>query len=236
MATQAHPLPRLLVVEDDPISSCFLLEALKALPAQVDICSTQSSALKLAMQHQYQLALIDLHLPDGDGPSLLQRLRPLQPHMQALAHTAELESDVHRELSAAGFSQVLIKPISLSDLQTAARNGLARRVSRLPDAGNPDQDWDEVSGLRALNGQKSHLKALRELFLSELPGIRDTVEIALREHDNTTLQHQLHRLQASCGFVGAARLAQATVQLKQSPADQRVREHFRQSLQTLLES
>ncbi len=87
-------------------------------------------------------------------------------------------------------------------------------------------DWDEAAALAALNGQQHHLNALRELFLSELPGTRDAVDSALRLDDETTLRNHLHRLQASCGFVGAARLARAVRELKGDPGSMVARHQF----------
>ena len=47
--------------------------------------------------------------------------------------------------------------------------------------------------------------------------MRDAVEQAVDQHDERQLRSQLHRLQASCGFVGAARLARAVRQLHHAP-------------------
>ena len=69
------------------------------------------------------------------------------------------------------------------------------------------QDWDETAALAALNGQRNHLIALRELFLAELRCARRGR--AVDQHDERQLRSQLHRLQASRGFVGAARLGRA---------------------------
>ncbi|MNV49193.1 Hpt domain protein [compost metagenome] len=107
-----------------------------------------------------------------------------------------------------------------------------------PEADDADglrQDWDETTALAALNGQRHHLIALRELFLAELPGVRDAVAQALREDDVRALRGQLHRLQASCGFVGAARLARAVRQLHQAPESTGAQNRFRVAVDALLQ-
>lgn len=96
------------------------------------------------------------------------------------------------------------------------------------------EDWDETAALAALNGQRNHLIALRELFLAELPGVRDAVEQAVDQHDERQLRSQLHRLQASCGFVGAARLGRAVRQLHHAPESGQAQDGFRAAVAALL--
>lgn len=84
-----HLHPRLLLVEDDPISRRFLQTSLQTLPAHVDWADSSTSALTLSRHHHHHLWLIDLNLPDGGGTELLSSLRRLHPNTPALAHTAE---------------------------------------------------------------------------------------------------------------------------------------------------
>ncbi|HHW4680172.1 MAG TPA: response regulator, partial [Xylella taiwanensis] len=84
-----HLHPRLLLVEDDPISRSFLQTSLEALPAQVDCADSADAALTLSRHHRHHLWLIDINLPDGNGTELLSSLRRLHPNTPAIAHTAE---------------------------------------------------------------------------------------------------------------------------------------------------
>ena len=58
-----------------------------------------------------------------------------------------------------------------------------------------------------------HVAALRRLFLDELPGMRAGIA------DPATRAGTLHRLRASCGFVGAARLDAAVQALQESKSE-----------------
>ncbi|MDR2872442.1 MAG: Hpt domain-containing protein, partial [Xanthomonadaceae bacterium] len=75
---------------------------------------------------------------------------------------------------------------------------------------------------------------LRQLFLDELPTACRNVVNAARSGDLPALHAGLHRLQASCGFVGAARLAAAIAELRASPASTAALEHFRNAVEALL--
>jgi len=223
-----------LLVEDDPISLGFFQAALEPLAIRLDSADTMAAALARARDTRHDLYLIDAHLPDGSGSALLSQLRALQLGTPALAHTAD--AGATPRLLAEGFLNVLIKPLPASELQQQVRRALPARPGL--EAAHLDlaagSDWDEAAALAALNGQQHHLNALRELFLSELPGTRDAVDTALRQQDEPALRSHLHRLQASCGFVGAARLAQAVRELKGAPQSTAARHQFHDAVAALL--
>jgi len=206
-------LPRVLLVEDDPVSREFLSAAIHALPAAVDAADSMAAALVLAATHGYDAWLFDANLPDGSGAELLERLRVRDSATPALAHTAAPDAQVGETLRAAGFAQVLVKPLPALAVQKALRQALgfnAADVSPPVVAGlDTFPQWDDEAATRALNGNPEHIAALRQLFLAELPGIVERVRNAFRNEDYQGLHGELHRLRASCGFVGAARLQQA---------------------------
>jgi CheY-like chemotaxis protein len=236
MNTYAHaPVPRLLLVEDDTISLSFLQNALELLPAQVDSAESIKQAMELAAVRRHDLWLIDVNLPDGSGEQLLQRLRTLHPGVPALAHTADNSPELHQRLKQEGFRETLRKPFGREQLLRAIRRTLAQGGGHASLASDESTtDWDETAALAALNGQRNHLVALRELFMAELPIARDAVSVALAQDDCTALRGQLHRLQASCGFVGAARLGRAVRQLHQDPASPMARNQFSEAVSALL--
>ncbi|HDS0950570.1 TPA: response regulator [Stenotrophomonas maltophilia] len=230
--------PRFLLVEDDIISRGFFKAALETLPADVDTADSLASALERAEPGAHDLWLIDVNLPDGNGAQLLRELRRSHPDTPALAHTADGDVGIHARLREAGFSDTLVKPLGRDQLLKAVRRALVNSPggTALPPAAVElvVEDWDETAALAALNGQRNHLIALRELFLAELPGVRDAVEQAVDQHDEPTLRSQLHRLQASCGFVGAARLARAVRQLHHAPESVPAQAGFRAAVAALL--
>ncbi|MDG2525023.1 response regulator [Stenotrophomonas sp. HITSZ_GD] len=234
MASREPPRPRILLVEDDPISLGFFQAALEPLALRLDSADSIAMALAQSRDVRHDLWLIDAHLPDGTGSELLARLRAAYPATPAVAHTADAGATAR--LLADGFLKVLIKPLPASDLQQQVRRLLpVRPVDEAMGGGIVIQrDWDEDAALAALNGQQHHLNALRELFLSELPGTRDAVDSALRQDDEQSLRGHLHRLQASCGFVGAARLAQAVRELRGDPRSPAARHHFHDAVAALL--
>jgi DNA-binding response OmpR family regulator len=214
--------PRLLLVEDDPVSAAFLREAAAALPAFVDVAGGVASALDAASHATHDLVLIDAHLPDGSGEALLVALRARGVDVPALAHTAALDVALHERLLAAGFIEVLCKPIGVAALHEALRRHLDSGVA----TGGKLPSWDDAAALGALGGERGHVEALRALFLKELPAQRARIEAAAAIGDEATMRGELHRLVASCGFVGAARLAASVRALQASPTDTEALQRF----------
>ncbi|MFC3551260.1 response regulator [Lysobacter cavernae] len=212
-------LPRLLLVEDDPTSRAFLSAALRALPAEVDAADSLAAATALAQTQDYALWLIDARLPDGSGAELLARLRSRHPHTPALAHTAAHEPAILEALVAAGFAEVLVKPLPATAVQTAVRSrlGLSTDPVAIPttDTDGPWPVWDDAAAVQALNGNRAHVDTLRGLFAQELPRSLQAITAAATRGDAEAVRADLHRLRASCGFVGAARLAAAVQALQQ---------------------
>lgn len=234
--TPPAPRPRILLVEDDTITCGFLKAALESLPAEIDTADSVATALLAASRRRHDLWLIDANLPDGHGSELLLRLQRLHSDIPALAHTADREAALHAQLRNAGFRETLVKPLGREALLKAVRQTLKRAPASALDPlmASDAEDWDEITALAALNGQRSHLVALRELFLAELPGVRDAVDQAVDQHNEPALRSQLHRLQASCGFVGAARLARAVRTLHQMPESPQAHTRFREAVAALL--
>ncbi|HST45650.1 MAG TPA: response regulator [Luteimonas sp.] len=236
--------PRILLVEDDPTTRAFMTAALESFPARVDQATTVATARTTAAAHPHALWLFDAHLPDGDGAGLLALLRRDGYTVPAIAHTAAREPALHRALIQAGFQAVLTKPLGSAELHAAVaavlgapapspcRPRVAETAAR--DLGQPV--WDDEAALSALHGQQAHVDALRGLFLDELAGSRDAVRGAFDRGDAGGIEAALHRLRASCGFVGACRLGSATIDLQRRSADPDALARFLDATQATLSS
>jgi DNA-binding response OmpR family regulator len=215
--------PRLLLVEDDAVSCSFMAAALQGLPAEVDVADSMRTALD--RKGVYDLWLLDANLPDGSGMDLLARLRARFPATPALAHTADDSLALHARLRAAGFNEVLVKPLTAIQLrQTAGRLlGLVPDAPlRTGEAGGSSAAfplWDQATALAALNGNEEHVATLRRMFLEELARQHDEIQESLQRGNQEAAKKVLHQLKASSGFVGAMRLHATATLLEKSLSD-----------------
>lgn len=213
--------PRLLLVEDDAVSRQFLVDALTGMPAQVDAAASIAHAVELASRQDHALWLIDAHLPDGDGIACLRALRQLRSSTTALAITAGTSREMLDGLCAAGFVEVLLKPVSIALLRGTVARLIDGGPAATPTKAAPGKMpvWDREAALAAIGGNEQSLMALRRMFLDELPALRAQLERAQAGGDVTGVAGIVHKLKASCRFVGAARIAAAIDQLEAQPLD-----------------
>jgi DNA-binding response OmpR family regulator len=119
---------RLLVVEDDPEVSAFLLRVLREAAWAADAARTGAQALKSLAAGEYDLVILDLGLPDLDGFELCRLMRERGDRTPVLMLTArDAVNDRVRGLDA-GADDYLAKPFAVSELLARLRS-LARRPS-----------------------------------------------------------------------------------------------------------
>jgi CheY-like chemotaxis protein len=111
---------KVLLIEDDEISADFVGEMLKSFGYRVLIANTGEAAKNAVGRHRFDVALIDLILPDASGYDIAKYFTDTleqdeQPVMIALTGNT-LESDKQKSL-AAGMKYHLCKPVSVAELK-----------------------------------------------------------------------------------------------------------------------
>lgn len=158
---------RLLIVEDEPILASHLLRGLRAEGFKADHGKTVAEAAALAAGGSYDLAVVDLQLPDGSGLELLRRWRAEENHLPVLVLTAR-DSVVDKvEGLDSGAGDYLTKPFAFDELLARIRSLLRRRegpAARRLSFGELALDRDARSA--EVHGRPLQLTA-RELALLE---------------------------------------------------------------------
>jgi CheY-like chemotaxis protein len=114
----------ILLVDDNPLMQQLIARFLGDLGYQVGVAGRADEAIALARGTPPHLFMIDMHLPDLDGPEALHALRALPgcADMPAIAISGMDEHDA-RHILTKDFAEYLAKPIDLDVLQaTIARH------------------------------------------------------------------------------------------------------------------
>ncbi len=116
--------PRVLIVEDEPIVSETIMDMMTA-GVECDLVFADSiGAARKALAEPFDLLLTDIHLPDGDGMSLLPALRKNAPTASAIIITGAPTIDRVVAAMRHGAADFMPKPFTGQQLVDRVRAAL----------------------------------------------------------------------------------------------------------------
>ena len=159
---------RALLVEDDTSSALLSSKLLEADGFAVDIAKTARDGLTCAMVTDYDLIVLDLGLPDGNGLSVVQALRRASKTAPIMILTGTLDKATTVLALDAGADDFLTKPILVDEFRARVR-ALIRR-------GGAQRTEQLVCGNVVLN------RLTRQLFIAGTEVTLTAKELPLLEH------------------------------------------------------
>jgi signal transduction histidine kinase/ActR/RegA family two-component response regulator len=123
----ARPL-RVLIAEDHADTAAVLSRLLSASGHKVLTATTAAEALALAERHPLDILVSDLGLPDATGYDLMKRIKEVHGIKGIAMSGYGMEEDIRRS-EQAGFSDHLVKPLNLAQLEQSIRRIAAERAS-----------------------------------------------------------------------------------------------------------
>src|SRR5258708_109514 len=121
---------RLLIVDDDLETAETLKDELED-QYIVEVCLTGVQGEYQAQINQYDVIVLDYHLPDIDGLEVCKRIRESNIHTPILILTGESDLEKKIEVIDAGADDYLMKPFSIGELQARIRALMRRHPSLL---------------------------------------------------------------------------------------------------------
>ena len=106
---------RILLVDDMPVNNAILSSMLAAMGITCDLAQSGQECLDMCRNVTYDMILLDHRMPGMDGVETLARLKDIFRQTGAetpvICHTADEGKDYVNLYKAAGFADVLIKPV-----------------------------------------------------------------------------------------------------------------------------
>ncbi len=121
-------MARILVVDDEPAVRRALERALRLERYDVDLAADGREALDTLAEHQADVIILDVMMPEIDGLEVCRRLRAAGDHTPILMLTARDAIDDRVTGLDVGADDYLVKPFALRELQARLR-ALLRRSS-----------------------------------------------------------------------------------------------------------
>ena len=124
-ASSSERVVRILLV-DDHRDTCTLMKSMLVRRGyEVMTAENVHDALALAEEHEFDLLVSDLGLPDASGLELMKKLRERQPILGIALTGFGRDEDV-QQTKDAGFSEHMTKPVNIPKLESAIRRLTSR--------------------------------------------------------------------------------------------------------------
>ena len=159
---------RFLLIEDNAQLAAAVVDRLGLDGHVVDHAADLQTAGDFTATTDYDLILLDIMLPDGDGRSFLSRHRNRQDRTPVIVLTARSEVSDRVGILDLGADDYMVKPIDYSELEARCRAVLRRRggaARNLISLGN--LRFDSLSGTMHVGDRDIQLRP-RELRLFEV--------------------------------------------------------------------
>lgn len=120
---------RILVAEHDASLAEFLHQRLQQEQYSVQLAADDSEAQRLAFEHPFDLAVLDLDLPVDGGLRLIRNIRAKKPDLPMLMVSTASGAEERVRVLDAGADDSLAKPFAFAELAARMR-AILRRGSR----------------------------------------------------------------------------------------------------------
>jgi len=119
----------ILVVDDDTELRKVLSSILSEEGYSVETVENGEQAIRVSEKKRFDLALIDIKLPDMEGTELLQRLKAKQPHIVMIIVTGFPTIENAMGALNEGADGYILKPFEIGKLLQAVRKHLNKQAA-----------------------------------------------------------------------------------------------------------
>lgn len=117
---------RILVVDDEESIRRLLEKELSSMRRSVRTADSARQAFECLEQHQFEVILLDIRLPDGDGIELLERFKQTVPDVEVVLITGFGNVDNAVEAMKLGAYDYITKPFSLDRVELVVEKAYQR--------------------------------------------------------------------------------------------------------------
>lgn len=118
---------RILIVDDDRIILSILTKFLQKAGYQTDVAETSREALEKVKNQYYDVAIMDIKLPDMEGTDLLLIMNRTSPRTTKIMMTGFASKENRDKSLNRGADAYLVKPIAPQQLLSTIKEKLSAK-------------------------------------------------------------------------------------------------------------
>jgi CheY-like chemotaxis protein len=211
---------RVLLAEDNAVNSRLVTAVLQKHGHSVLSVENGRDAVAAVSRGDFDVVLMDVQMPIMDGLEATAEIRSGEQvtgkHIPVIALTAHAMKGDREQCIAAGMDAYLPKPVHVTELLallTRVTNGTSRPQQSL-DSAPAVSSFDFNDLLTRVEGDRSLLAELIQIFRSESPRILLEIRRCVRDKDQPGLQRAAHALKGSASNLGAGAASKAALALE----------------------
>ena len=206
------PQLEILVVDDNLANLKLASVLLEKLGICVTTATSGNKVLDLIYNKEFNLILMDIHMPDMDGIETAMRIRKSNSKNKKIpivALSAHILLNECASLEKAGINDYLTKPVNENQLKAAIYKWTQRGTVDLqhiimPNLNLPSIDWKLGKDLAA--GKIDLAKDMLSMLVKSLPKELSCINQAYANKDFKKLKEYVHKLHGACCYACVPRL------------------------------
>ena len=220
---------RILLAEDNVVNQKVAIRILERMGYRADVAGNGLEVLDSLERQDYDVILMDVHMPEMDGLEATRRIceqRPPNERPRIIAMTANAMQGDREECLDAGMDDYISKPVQLQELQrtleqTSEVKGRHRQAGR-GAAKTDDRHSQGIIDKSVLNsltdlehdGEPDLILRLIDVYLEDSRLRLTAIRKAFVDSNATALEHAAHTLKGSSSNVGAVRVIAVSQELE----------------------
>lgn len=205
---------KILAVDDNPANLKLVKVFLENIGVEPTVAKSGMEAIEYAHRREFDLILMDLHMPNLDGIETAVQIRSTKnknANTPIVALSAHVMISDQERIIAAGMNDYLTKPIDENKLRASiykwTHSGLRTNHKETMDM-NEQQltaiDWGLC--LKLAGNQASLAREMLDSLVAALPSDLNTIMAAYQQQNLVALRAEVHRLHGACCYVGVPQL------------------------------
>ncbi|MCP3671915.1 MAG: response regulator, partial [Gammaproteobacteria bacterium] len=219
---------RILVADDNPINLQLITTLLQRHGGTITQAMDGIEAVDFAYNHEYDIILMDVHMPNLSGLQAARAIRQYESDTQRytpiLALTADVMPDTKSKVMASGMDDYMVKPVDEQKLISIIRYRLTGSTMHIslqePTIETPSDSnkagiaRDTEQATRIAGGDTMLAQKLFENFCRDLPQQTELIHQYADLHDWDNLHATAHQLLGSTTLCAAASLNHVVKQIE----------------------
>jgi len=107
----------ILLVEDDATVAEMMCDVMRKWDQDVTLATSGTTAVKESGSQQFDLALLDIMLPDGFGYDFIPEMKKSQPDLKIITLTGHSTPDMEKRVRQHGITYYMAKPVNFQELK-----------------------------------------------------------------------------------------------------------------------